>query len=66
MNYKNLCTGTIGRFYYEKPSILIEKIERIRQELIKVANEKKSLTDEAVVKLSQELDVYLLECQKRN
>ncbi|MDR0270762.1 aspartyl-phosphate phosphatase Spo0E family protein, partial [Paenibacillus sp.] len=63
----NLCTSTLTPFYflYEEPSSLIEKIENIRKELIKVVNEKRSLTDEAVLKLSQELDIYLLECQKR-
>ncbi|MBE9915226.1 aspartyl-phosphate phosphatase Spo0E family protein [Paenibacillus donghaensis] len=54
-------------FYFlcEEPITLIEKIENTRRELIKVVNERKSLTDEVVLKLSQELDIYLLECQKR-
>lgn len=67
MNRINSCTGTLVPFYFlcEEPITLIEKIENTRRELIKVVNERKSLTDEVVLKLSQELDIYLLECQKR-
>ncbi|WP_268629256.1 aspartyl-phosphate phosphatase Spo0E family protein [Paenibacillus alvei] len=41
-------------------------MESIRQQLIKTANEKKSFTNESVVRLSQELDVYLFEFQRRS
>ncbi|MFA8304351.1 Spo0E family sporulation regulatory protein-aspartic acid phosphatase [Paenibacillus alvei] len=53
-------------FCYAKHDYLIEKIESIRQQLIKTANEKKSFTNESVVRLSQELDVYLFEFQRRS
>ncbi|MCY9582032.1 aspartyl-phosphate phosphatase Spo0E family protein [Paenibacillus alvei] len=33
---------------------------------MKTANEKKSFTNESVVRLSQELDVYLFEFQRRS
>ncbi|MCE5172652.1 aspartyl-phosphate phosphatase Spo0E family protein [Paenibacillus profundus] len=45
---------------YEKHDGLIEKIESIRLELMKAANEKKSFTDDTVVRFSQELDFYPL------
>ncbi|MCY7484246.1 aspartyl-phosphate phosphatase Spo0E family protein [Paenibacillus alvei] len=51
-------------FVYDKSTCLIKKIEMTRQKMIKAANEKESFTDEAVVRLSQELDYYLLEYQK--
>ncbi|MCM3337753.1 aspartyl-phosphate phosphatase Spo0E family protein [Paenibacillus sp. MER TA 81-3] len=59
---------TIEPFYfcYEKHDYLLERIESIRHQLIKTANEKKSFTDESVVRLSQELDVYLFELQRRS
>ncbi|WP_272943465.1 aspartyl-phosphate phosphatase Spo0E family protein [Paenibacillus sp. OSY-SE] len=41
-------------------------MESIRLQLIKTANEKKSFTDEDVVRLSQELDIYLFEFQRRS
>ncbi|WP_237728458.1 aspartyl-phosphate phosphatase Spo0E family protein [Paenibacillus sp. OSY-SE] len=53
-------------FCYEKHDYLLERIESIRHQLIKTANEKKSFTDESVVRLSQELDVYLFELQRRS
>nr|WP_272943470.1 aspartyl-phosphate phosphatase Spo0E family protein [Paenibacillus sp. OSY-SE] len=40
-------------------------MESIRLQLIKTANEKNSFTDDDVVRLSQELDLYLFEFQRR-
>ncbi|WP_315973956.1 aspartyl-phosphate phosphatase Spo0E family protein [Paenibacillus melissococcoides] len=59
---------TIEPFYfcYEKHDYLLERIESIRHQLIKTANEKNSFTDDDVVRLSQELDLYLFEFQRRN
>ncbi|WP_237728506.1 aspartyl-phosphate phosphatase Spo0E family protein [Paenibacillus sp. OSY-SE] len=58
---------TIEPFYfcYVKHDYLLERIESIRHQLIKKANEKKSFTDETVVRLSQELDIYLFEFQRQ-
>lgn len=44
----------------QKKKYLKDKIERIRQQLLEVANERKSLTDEKVILISQELDHHLL------
>ncbi|WP_083858841.1 Spo0E family sporulation regulatory protein-aspartic acid phosphatase [Paenibacillus sp. OSY-SE] len=52
-------------FCYVKHDYLIERIESIRLQLIKTANEKNSFTDDDVVRLSQELDLYLFEFQRR-
>ncbi|EPY04382.1 hypothetical protein PAALTS15_25014 [Paenibacillus alvei TS-15] len=48
----------------QKKEDLKNKIERIRQQLLKVATERKSLTDEKVIVLSQELDHHLLKFQQ--
>ncbi|WP_268622409.1 aspartyl-phosphate phosphatase Spo0E family protein [Paenibacillus alvei] len=48
---------------WDESEYLICKIETIRQQMVKAA-EKKSLIDETVVKLSQELDIYLVKYQK--
>lgn len=63
---RHLGTATLEPFYfvYEKSTCLIEQIEITRQKMIEAANEKESFTDEAVVRLSQELDSYLLKYQK--
>ncbi|WCF10755.1 aspartyl-phosphate phosphatase Spo0E family protein [Paenibacillus thiaminolyticus] len=68
MNHQNEGKGALIPFQYsyEKPGCLIEMIESTRQELIVVAIEKKCLTDETVVRLSQKLDTYLLEFQRRS
>ncbi|MFW5437966.1 aspartyl-phosphate phosphatase Spo0E family protein [Paenibacillus apiarius] len=52
-------------FCYVKHDYLIERIESIRLQLIQTANEKNSFTDDDVVRLSQELDLYLFEFQRR-
>lgn len=48
---------------WDESEYLICKIETIRQQMVQAA-EKKSLDDETVVKLSQELDIYLVKYQK--
>ncbi|WP_374019461.1 aspartyl-phosphate phosphatase Spo0E family protein [Paenibacillus thiaminolyticus] len=52
-------------FFLEEGDYLIYKIESVRQQMMKIAAEKKNFTDKAVVELSQELDIYLVEYQKR-
>lgn len=49
--------------FWDESEYLISKIETIRKQMVKAA-EKKSLIDENVVKLSQELDIYLVKYQK--
>ncbi|GAC43289.1 aspartyl-phosphate phosphatase Spo0E family protein [Paenibacillus popilliae] len=68
MNRKYVCKGALIPINYhnEKPSCLIEIIESTRRELIETAIQKRCLTDETVVRLSQKLDTYLLEFQRRN
>ncbi|MCM3338804.1 aspartyl-phosphate phosphatase Spo0E family protein [Paenibacillus sp. MER TA 81-3] len=43
---------------------LMQTIERIRRELVQAVNEKKSFTDDEIVKLSQQLDDYLVTVQR--
>ncbi|MFA8306862.1 aspartyl-phosphate phosphatase Spo0E family protein [Paenibacillus alvei] len=43
---------------------LLSKIYELKQQLIKTAIEKK-LTDDEVVKISQELDSYIVEVQRK-
>lgn len=42
---------------------LVEQIEYIRNQLVRLAGEKGSLTHPSVVLLSQELDYYILQSQ---
>ncbi|MGG3837708.1 aspartyl-phosphate phosphatase Spo0E family protein [Paenibacillus thiaminolyticus] len=68
MNHQPVYKGDLIPFTYsyEKAGCLIEIIESTRQELIETATAKKCLTDETVVRLSQKLDTYLLEFQRRS
>ncbi|TQR45128.1 XRE family transcriptional regulator [Paenibacillus popilliae] len=50
----------------EKECINQNKINRLRQELINLANKNENLTDENVVRISQQLDIYILEFQMEN
>lgn len=43
---------------------ILQKINELRQKLIHTANQKGKLTDEEVIQISQQLDVYILEFQK--
>ncbi|WP_275098812.1 aspartyl-phosphate phosphatase Spo0E family protein [Paenibacillus alvei] len=43
---------------------MIYTIETTREQMLQVAAEKNDFTDEAVVKMSQCLDIYLVEYQK--
>ncbi|MCE5168297.1 aspartyl-phosphate phosphatase Spo0E family protein [Paenibacillus profundus] len=45
--------------------VLIQKVEDLRQRLIRTVGSIKSFNDERVVELSQELDYYVLQLQKR-
>ncbi|MBG9737322.1 aspartyl-phosphate phosphatase Spo0E family protein [Paenibacillus alvei] len=44
---------------------MIEKIELLKQRLISIVNERNDFTDDEVIRVSQELDVYLLAYQKK-
>ena len=44
---------------------MLEKIERLKKQLISIVNEKNDFKDDEVVRISQELDVYLLDYQKK-
>lgn len=60
--------------YYSKVNDIVResecinqnKINELRQKLISLANKKETLTDDEVVRISQQLDIYILEFQKRN
>ncbi|WP_106769174.1 aspartyl-phosphate phosphatase Spo0E family protein [Paenibacillus faecalis] len=43
---------------------ILQKINELRQKLIHTVNQKGKLTDEEVIQISQQLDVYILEFQK--
>ncbi|EJW17245.1 Spo0E like sporulation regulatory protein [Paenibacillus alvei DSM 29] len=44
---------------------MMEKIELLKQRLISIVNERNDFTDDEVIRVSQELDVYLLAYQKK-
>ncbi|GAV14198.1 Spo0E like sporulation regulatory protein [Paenibacillus sp. NAIST15-1] len=44
---------------------MLEKIERLKKQLISIVNEKNDFKDDEVVRISQELDLYLLDYQKK-
>lgn len=46
--------------------VILQKVEELRQRLARAVGRIKSLNDERVVELSQELDWYLLQIQKKN
>lgn len=60
--------------YYSKVNDIVReneclnqnKINELRQKLISLANTKETLTDDEVVQISKQLDIYILEFQKRN
>ncbi|MBN3523240.1 aspartyl-phosphate phosphatase Spo0E family protein [Paenibacillus apiarius] len=52
-------------FCYEKRDDLLDQIESVRRQLIQAVAEKKSFTDVEIVRLSQQLDFYLVEFEKR-
>ncbi|MBG9794629.1 hypothetical protein ABD76_19880 [Paenibacillus dendritiformis] len=43
---------------------ILHKINGLRKKLIHVANQKGKFTDDEVVQVSQQLDIYILELQK--
>ncbi|WP_338135868.1 aspartyl-phosphate phosphatase Spo0E family protein [Paenibacillus thiaminolyticus] len=57
--------ATFMSFFLDEVDCLRYKIEAVRQQMMQIAAEKKNFTDKAVVELSQELDIYLVEYQKR-
>jgi hypothetical protein len=68
MNRQYVCKDALLPINYrlDKPRCLIEVIESTRRELIETVAQKRCLTDETVVRLSQKLDTYLLEFQRRS
>ncbi|WP_374015994.1 aspartyl-phosphate phosphatase Spo0E family protein [Paenibacillus thiaminolyticus] len=42
----------------------LNKVNGLRQELIEIVHEKGKFTDDEVVRVSQQLDIYILEIQK--
>ncbi|MFW5436448.1 aspartyl-phosphate phosphatase Spo0E family protein [Paenibacillus apiarius] len=40
-------------------------MQNLRQQLVKAVNQKKGFTDSEVIMISQELDIYILESQKK-
>ncbi|WP_197267661.1 aspartyl-phosphate phosphatase Spo0E family protein [Paenibacillus alvei] len=50
----------------ENECINQNKINRLRQDLINLANKNENLTDENVVRITQKLDIYILEFQMKN
>ncbi|WP_272491074.1 aspartyl-phosphate phosphatase Spo0E family protein [Paenibacillus apiarius] len=44
---------------------MLDQIESVRRQLIQAVAEKKSFTDVEIVRLSQQLDFYLVEFEKR-
>lgn len=43
----------------------LNKVNGLRQELIRIANKKGKFTDDEVIQISQQLDIYILELQKK-
>lgn len=46
--------------------VILQKVEELRQRLARAVGSIKSLNDERIVELSQELDCYILQIQKKN
>ncbi|BFH67479.1 hypothetical protein J27TS7_50570 [Paenibacillus dendritiformis] len=51
---------------HAEEKLILQKVQELRQRLTLSVGNKKSLSDEHVVKLSQELDCYILQLQKKN
>ncbi|MDG0871669.1 aspartyl-phosphate phosphatase Spo0E family protein [Paenibacillus thiaminolyticus] len=51
---------------HAEEQLFLQKVEELRQRLTRTVGDMKSLSDENVVKLSQELDCYILQLQKKN
>ncbi|BFH12495.1 aspartyl-phosphate phosphatase Spo0E family protein [Paenibacillus melissococcoides] len=51
---------------HDEELIILQKVEELRVRLKRTVGIMKSLSDERVVKLSQELDCYILQLQKKN
>ncbi|MBG9792364.1 hypothetical protein ABD76_07575 [Paenibacillus dendritiformis] len=51
---------------HAEEQLILQKVEELRQRLTRAVGNMKSLSDEHVVILSQELDSYILQLQKKN
>ncbi|NGP62063.1 aspartyl-phosphate phosphatase Spo0E family protein [Paenibacillus thiaminolyticus] len=51
---------------HAEEQLILQKVEELRQRLTRTVGDMKSLSDENVLKLSQELDCYILQLQKKN
>ncbi|RJG17890.1 aspartyl-phosphate phosphatase Spo0E family protein [Paenibacillus thiaminolyticus] len=51
---------------HDEELFILQKVEELRLRLKRAVGTIKSLSDERVVKLSQELDSYILQLQKKN
>lgn len=52
-------------YYSGSNDRLFSKIQQLRQKLVTIVNVKNSFTDDEVVSVSQELDYYLVEFQRK-
>ncbi|MGG4393335.1 aspartyl-phosphate phosphatase Spo0E family protein [Paenibacillus thiaminolyticus] len=52
-------------YYSASNERLFQKIQQLRQKLVTIVSMKKNFTDEEVVSVSQELDYYLVEFQRK-
>ncbi|MFD3269228.1 aspartyl-phosphate phosphatase Spo0E family protein [Paenibacillus dendritiformis] len=52
-------------YYSASNARLFQKIQQLRHKLVTIVNMKKNFTDDEVVSVSQELDYYLVEFQRK-
>ncbi|WGU97183.1 aspartyl-phosphate phosphatase Spo0E family protein [Paenibacillus dendritiformis] len=52
-------------YYRSSNDRLFKKIQQLRHKLVTIVNVKKNFTDDEVVSVSQELDSYLVEFQRK-
>ncbi|NKI21067.1 aspartyl-phosphate phosphatase Spo0E family protein [Paenibacillus dendritiformis] len=52
-------------YYSSSNDRLFKKIQQLRHKLVTIVNVKKNFTDDEVVSVSQELDSYLVEFQRK-
>lgn len=52
-------------YYSGSNDRLFKKIQQLRQKLVTIVSMKKNFTDDEVVSVSQELDYYLVEFQRK-
>nr|WP_210429371.1 aspartyl-phosphate phosphatase Spo0E family protein [Paenibacillus dendritiformis] len=56
---------TVCIYYSSSNDRLFKKIQQLRHKLVTIVNVKKNFTDDEVVSVSQELDSYLVEFQRK-